>query len=126
MARFDVNAARAQRLEALGRTWSFELDDESFTLPTELTRATAKALRELDDNDVDGLLGLLMGEQQFARFERHEVTMQDIAAILEAYGKETGLGLGKAEPRRVRRRTRRGPRSGPAPLLRDRSARLAP
>ncbi|MCX5368624.1 hypothetical protein OG613_27150 [Streptomyces sp. NBC_00015] len=95
MARFDVNAARAQRLEALGRTWSFELDDESFTLPTELTRATAKALRELDDNDVDGLLELLMGEQQFARFERHEVTMQDIAAILEAYGKETGLGLGE-------------------------------
>ncbi|MFF3845274.1 hypothetical protein [Streptomyces sp. NPDC002328] len=95
MARFDVNAARAQRLEALGRTWSFELDGESFTLPTELTRATARALRELDDNDVDGLLRLLMGEQQFARFERHEITMQDIAAILEAYGKETGLGLGE-------------------------------
>ncbi|MFI1922766.1 MULTISPECIES: hypothetical protein [unclassified Streptomyces] len=95
MARFDVNAARAQRLEALGRTWSFELDAESFTLPTELTRATAKALRELDDNDVDGLLELLMGEQQFARFEQYEVTMQDIAAILEAYGKETGLGLGE-------------------------------
>ncbi|WP_460068567.1 hypothetical protein [Streptomyces sp. YKOK-I1] len=95
MARFDVNAARAQRLEALGRTWSFELDGESFTLPTELTRATAKALRELDDNDVDGLLALLMGEQQFVRFERHEVTMQDIAAVLEAYGKETGLGLGE-------------------------------
>ncbi|MFI9613181.1 hypothetical protein ACIHCM_16160 [Streptomyces sp. NPDC052023] len=95
MTRFDVNAARAQRLEALGRAWSFDLDDEAFTLPTELTRATARALRELDDNDVDGLLRLLMGEQQFARFEQHEVTMQDIAAILEAYGKETGLGLGE-------------------------------
>ncbi|MER6527701.1 hypothetical protein [Streptomyces sp. NPDC001508] len=95
MARFDVNAARAQRLEALGRTWSFELDSESYTLPTELTRATAKALRKLDDNDVDGLLRLLLGEKQFARFEQHEVTMQDIAAILEAYGKETGLGLGE-------------------------------
>ncbi|GAA4819477.1 hypothetical protein [Streptomyces ziwulingensis] len=95
MSRFDVNAARAQRLEALGRTWSFELDGESFTLPTELSRATAKALRKLDDNDVDGLLRLLMGEQQFVRFEQYEVTMQDIAAILEAYGKETGLGLGE-------------------------------
>ncbi|MFD7132378.1 hypothetical protein [Streptomyces sp. NPDC059894] len=95
MARFDVNAARAQRLEALGRTWSFELDGDTFTLPTELTRATARALRELDDNDVDGLLGLLMGEEQFARFAQHEITMQDIAAILEAYGKETGLGLGE-------------------------------
>ncbi|MEV6511687.1 MULTISPECIES: hypothetical protein [unclassified Streptomyces] len=95
MTRFDVNAARAQRLEALGRTWSFELDTESYTLPTELTRATAKALRKLDDNDVDGLLQLLLGEKQFTRFEQHEVTMQDIAAILEAYGKETGLGLGE-------------------------------
>ncbi|MEU9151683.1 hypothetical protein AB0D59_14255 [Streptomyces sp. NPDC048417] len=95
MARFDVNAARAQRLEALGRTWSFELDNESYTLPTELTRATAKALRKLDDNDVDGLLRLLLGEKQFAGFEQHEITMQDIAAILEAYGKETGLGLGE-------------------------------
>ncbi|KUN85297.1 hypothetical protein AQJ66_14175 [Streptomyces bungoensis] len=96
MTRFDVNAARAQRLEALGRTWSFELDGESYTLPTELTRTTAKALRKLDDNDVDGLLRLLLGEKQFARFEQHEITMQDIAAILEAYGKETGLGLGEA------------------------------
>ncbi|MEU3606311.1 hypothetical protein AB0E83_12770 [Streptomyces sp. NPDC035033] len=95
MARFDVNAARAQRQEAHGRTWSFELDGDAFTLPTELSRATAKALRKLDDNDVDGLLALLLGEEQFARFEEHDVTMQDIAAVLEAYGKETGLGLGE-------------------------------
>ncbi|MCP3760140.1 hypothetical protein [Streptomyces sp. TBY4] len=95
MAGFDVNAARAQRLEALGRSWSFDLDGETFTLPTELGRGTAKALRKLDDNDVDGLLGLLMGQEQFERFERHDVTMQDIAAVLEAYGKETGLGLGE-------------------------------
>jgi hypothetical protein len=44
---------------------------------------------------VDGLLKLLMGEQQFARFEKHDITMQDIGAILEAYGKETGMGLGE-------------------------------
>ncbi|MEU3072384.1 hypothetical protein [Streptomyces laurentii] len=95
MARFDVNAARAQRQEASGRNWSFELDGETYTLPTELSRATAKALRKLDDNDVDGLLELLMGEAQFVRFEQHDITMQDVAAILEAYGKETGLGLGE-------------------------------
>ncbi|GHA65843.1 hypothetical protein ACIQRS_07490 [Streptomyces termitum] len=95
MARFDVNAARAQRQEAHGRTWSFELDGDTFTLPTELSRAVAKGLRKLDDNDVDGLLALLMGPDQFARFEEHDITMQDIAAILEAYGKETGLGLGE-------------------------------
>ncbi|MEU0298814.1 hypothetical protein ABZ252_04975 [Streptomyces sp. NPDC006175] len=95
MASFDVNAARAQRMEALGRSWSFDLDDDTFELPTELGRTTARSLRSLDDNDVDGLLKLLLGEEQFARFEQHDVTMQDIAAILEAYGKETGLGLGE-------------------------------
>ncbi|MDT0489303.1 hypothetical protein ACIOD0_16710 [Kitasatospora albolonga] len=95
MSGFNVNAARAQRLEALGRAWTFELDDDVFELPTELTRATARKLRDLDDNDVDGLLRLLLGEKQYARFDRHEITMQDIAAILEAYGKETGLGLGE-------------------------------
>ncbi|MEV7285463.1 hypothetical protein AB0O01_12990 [Streptomyces sp. NPDC093252] len=95
MAPFDVGAARAQRLEALGRDWSFTLDGDTFTLPTELTRKTARALRELDDNDVDGLLRALLGETQYARFDRHEVTLQDIAAILETYGKESGLGLGE-------------------------------
>ncbi|GGR73584.1 hypothetical protein GCM10010252_10190 [Streptomyces aureoverticillatus] len=95
MTAFNVNAARAQRLEAVGRAWSFELDGDAFELPTELTRAVARQLRALDDNDVDGLLELLLGEAQFARFARHETTMQDIAAILDAYGKETGLGLGE-------------------------------
>lgn len=95
MAAFNVNAARAQRLEALGRAWSFDLDGETFELPTELTRATAKALRRLDDNDIDGLLRLLLGERQFERFNSHDVTVQDVAAILEAYGRETGLGLGE-------------------------------
>ncbi|MEU2184075.1 hypothetical protein [Streptomyces thermolilacinus] len=95
MSSFNVNAARAQRLEALGRAWTFELDGQTFELPTELTRATARKLRDLDDNDVDGLLRLLLGERQYARFDQLDVTMQDIAAILEAYGKETGLGLGE-------------------------------
>ncbi|WP_374986303.1 hypothetical protein [Streptomyces fradiae] len=95
MASFNVNAARAQRLEALGRGWSFELDGDTFELPTELSRTTAKALRRLDDDDVDGLLKLLLGAEQFARFEKHDITMQDIGAILNAYGKETGLGLGE-------------------------------
>ncbi|WDM15009.1 hypothetical protein J3S85_27965 [Streptomyces lavenduligriseus] len=95
MAGFDVGAARAQRLETLGRSWSFSIDGDTFTLPTELTRKTARALRELDDNDVDGLLRVLLGDAQYARFDRHDITMQDIAAIMEAYGKETGLGLGE-------------------------------
>ncbi|MFE7841669.1 hypothetical protein ACFU53_38110 [Streptomyces sp. NPDC057474] len=92
---FDVGAARAQRQEALGRAWSFTIEGDTFTLPTELTRKTARTLRDLDDNDVDGLLRALLGDAQYERFDRLDVTMQDIAAIMEAYGKETGLGLGE-------------------------------
>ena len=55
MPAFNVNAARAQRLEALGLTWDFEVDEETFSLPTEIPHRSAKALAELEDNDLDGL-----------------------------------------------------------------------
>lgn len=90
---YNVNAAREARLKTTGGTWPFELDGKTYTLPTELSRETAKALRQLDDNDVEGLLRLLLGDGQYRYFEQHDLTMQDIAALLEAYGKQTGLGL---------------------------------
>ncbi|WP_405536800.1 hypothetical protein [Streptomyces antimycoticus] len=95
MAAFNVNAARAQRLEALGLTWDFEVDGETFSLPTEIPRRSAHTLAELKDNDLDGLLALLMGEEGYQRLSQHEVSVQDIAAILEAYGQDTGLGVGE-------------------------------
>ncbi|WP_406296171.1 hypothetical protein OG948_12280 [Embleya sp. NBC_00888] len=95
MSGFDVDAARAQRLEAHGRQWRFEVGDSEYTLPTELPRRQLKALQALDDNDIDGLLALLLGEEQYARFADEDVTMQDVAAILGAYGSETGMGLGE-------------------------------
>jgi hypothetical protein len=97
MPNFNATAARAARREALGEAWTFDLDGETFALPTELTRTAARQLRQLEDHDVDGLLCLLMGEEQYARFAKREVTMQDIADILEAYVKETGLGMGAEE-----------------------------
>lgn len=95
MARFNVNAARAQRLEALGQEWEFEVDEEVFRLPTEFPRSIAKQIAGLEDNDIDGLLALLMGADQFERFCKHEVSVQDVSAILEAYGNETGMTLGE-------------------------------
>jgi len=95
MGRFDVNAARAQRLEATGRSWEFELDGQVFRLPTELPRSVARQLARIDDNDVDGLLALLLGREQFERFDEFDVSVQDIAAVLEAYGNDTGLSLGE-------------------------------
>ncbi|MGW6457806.1 hypothetical protein ACWF94_18155 [Streptomyces sp. NPDC055078] len=94
-AKFNVNAARAQRLEALGLTWEFELDGETFHLPTEIPRRAASTLSALDDSDLDGLLALLLGDDQYKRLCEHELSVQDISAILTAYGEETGLGVGE-------------------------------
>lgn len=91
---YDINAARENRQKDHGSTWPFTLDGKTYTLPTELSRETARSLRKLDDHDVDGLLRLLLGEDQYRYFEQHEITMTDIASLLEAYGKATGLGLG--------------------------------
>jgi hypothetical protein len=95
MANFNVNAARAQRLETLGREWTFEVDGNVYKLPTEFPRKAAKKMQQLDDDDVDGLLELLLGPAQFERFAEHELSVQDVAAVLEAYGSETGLSLGE-------------------------------
>ena len=96
MARYDVNAARAQRLEALGERWQFELDGEVFSLPTELPRESVPRLSTLDEGDLDGLLVLLLGDEQFERFGRHQTSVQDVQALLEAYGRETGMSLGES------------------------------
>lgn len=94
-AKFNVNAARAQRLEALGLQWEFEVDGETYGLPTEIPRSAAKTLAELDDNDLDGLLALLLGDEQYKRLCAHDISVQDVSAILNAYGEETGLGVGE-------------------------------
>jgi hypothetical protein len=96
MGRYNVNAARAQRLEAHGEHWEFEIDGEPFWLPTELPRHVVRKLADLDQSDLDGLLTLLLGEEQVKRLDEHTVSVQDIQALLEAYGRDTGMTLGES------------------------------
>lgn len=88
---YDVNEARAIRRESKPDAWPFKVDGQTYFLPTELSRRTAARLRLLDDNNVDGLLRLLLGDRQYGRFDEHDLTLADIAGILEAYGSATGL-----------------------------------
>ena len=96
MAKYNVNAARAQRLEALGERWEFELDGETFSLPTELPREAVNRLAALDPSDLDGLLQVLLGDEQVKRLDEHQLSIQDIQALLEAYGRDTGMSLGES------------------------------
>jgi len=93
--RYNVNAARAQRLEARGERWEFEIDGDPFSLPTEIPHRVVKALAALDDSDLEGMLELLLGSVQYQRFVKHEVSVQDIQALLEEYGRATGMFLGE-------------------------------
>ncbi|MFC6884686.1 hypothetical protein [Actinomadura yumaensis] len=95
MARYNVNAARAQRLEALGEQWEFEIDGAAYRLPTELPHKVVKQLADLDASDVEGMLGLLLGAKQYDRFRKHEVSVQDVQALIEAYGRDSGMLLGE-------------------------------
>lgn len=96
MPKYNVNAARAQRLESLGERWEFEVDGELFSLPTELPREAVRELAALDSADLDGLIMLLLGDEQFKRLAEHAMSVQDIQALLEAYGRDTGMTLGES------------------------------
>lgn len=96
MGRYNVNATRAQRLEALGERWEFEVDGELFWLPVELPRQVVNDLATLDASDMDGLLTLLLGKEQLKRLDEHSLSVQDVQALLEAYGRETGMTLGES------------------------------
>lgn len=96
MGKYNVNAARAQRLEALGERWEFEVDGDTFSLPAELPRGVVAQLSRLDPSDLDGLLLLLLGQEQFARLGEHTMSVQDVQSLLEAYGKGTGMTLGES------------------------------
>jgi hypothetical protein len=96
MAKYNVNVVRAQRLEALGERWEFELDEVTFSLPTELPRAAVTRLAALDPSDLDGLLEVLLGAEQFEKLGEHDLSVQDVQALLEAYGRDTGMALGES------------------------------
>jgi hypothetical protein len=73
----------------------FVVDSDVFHLPTEFPRSFAKQFAALEDNDIDGLLALLLGPEQFERLGKYDISVQDVSAILEAYGNETGMTLGE-------------------------------
>lgn len=91
---YDVNARRQARRSSSPALWHFRLDGVVYDLPTELSRDQARAISALSDSDSEGLLRILLGPTQYKAFEAVAyITMQDIAGILEAYGKATGFGV---------------------------------
>lgn len=96
---FDVNAARAQRLEAHGDKFVFTIDGEEFSLPTELDVSSLEAMRAVDDGDLKGILTVIVGDADaVARLFGHKLSVQDVKAIMTAWREETGASVGEGSP----------------------------
>jgi hypothetical protein len=96
---FDVNAARAQRLEAHGASFDFVLDGESFSLPTELDVTALEKMKSLDETDLRGVLGAVMGDASAVeRLFAHKLSVQDVKAVLDAWRAATGASVGEGSP----------------------------
>jgi hypothetical protein len=96
---FDVNAARAQRLEAHGATFDFTVDGENFSLPTELAVEALDKMKVLDGSDLKGIVGVVMGDADAAaRLFTHKLSVQDLRALMDAWRTETGASVGEDLP----------------------------
>ncbi|TQF03933.1 hypothetical protein E6W39_18965 [Kitasatospora acidiphila] len=96
---FDINAARAQRLEAHGASFEFTIDGETFALPTELDVSALSSMKTLDQSDLKGVLGVVMGDAAAVeRLFTHKLSVQDIRALLDAWRAETGASVGEGSP----------------------------
>ena len=96
---FDVNAARAQRLEAHGAAFEFTVDGESFSLPTELAVDALGKMASLEASDLKGVVSTVMGDAAAAeRLFSHSLSVQDVKAVLDAWRSETGVSVGEGSP----------------------------
>jgi hypothetical protein len=96
---FDVNAARAQRLEAHGDHFTFSVDGEEFSLPSELDVNALDQMQKLDNGDLKGVLGVIMGDSvAVERLFTHKLSVQDLKAIMNAWREETGASMGEGSP----------------------------
>jgi hypothetical protein len=96
---FDVNAARAQRLEAKGDAFHFTVDGDDFALPTELDVTSLDRLKSLDEGDLKGVLTVVMGDSDSVeRLFSHRLSVRDVKALLTAWREETGASVGEDSP----------------------------
>jgi hypothetical protein len=98
---YDVLAARARRLEAEGRKpWPFTIGEDTYELPAEPPAELLPFLAELapviDANEggelptevivkVPEILHGVLGPEQAKRFNRHQLSIQDVAGLLMEY-----------------------------------------
>jgi hypothetical protein len=94
---FDLDAARAQRYEGKADHFSFKTHGKTYTIPFELKQSVKADLDEVDERDVLAVVKVFLGAEQAESFFKLDPSIQDIGAVLEAYGKAAGLNAPKDE-----------------------------
>lgn len=96
---YNVNAARAARLEAVGgEHWPIELDGVTYLLPREIPWELAERIDELDAmSGAEGIRAILAILTEGQDFPLRKLSGQDLAALLSTYLQEVGANLGESE-----------------------------
>ena len=88
---FDLDAARAARREAMGDGFAFVFGGQTFTC-TPTKEWPVAVLASLSDGDLTGALELILGDEQYQRFMEQQPTSGDVQDLMEALGKDAGVG----------------------------------
>ena len=92
---FDLDAARARRLEASGDRLKFTFGGDEFTvLP--LSELGVGFLDALSDNNTAGMLRMLLGDEQFDRFMAKEPRVGDVNDLVSWVSEQTTGGEGNS------------------------------
>ena len=92
---FDLDAAVAQRREASkANSFDFDFSGKRYSMPLDLKLSAVRKLNKLPANDVEGTLGVILGDQAEALFEA-DPTLTALTSLMEAYQKAVGVSVGK-------------------------------
>lgn len=83
---YDLTAVQA---EAESRPFEFKLQDDVFTLPTR-EDCDWRVVEYLDKGDLVGAIKTLLADE-YERFVSHRVTVRQLKALLDAWGKFQGV-----------------------------------
>jgi hypothetical protein len=92
---FDLDAARARRLESSQEPLSFTFNGNEFTVPTPM-EWDFRVSELLADGTISGALKLLLGDEQYAKLADSGPTMGDLLDLMTWLGETAAGSLGNS------------------------------
>lgn len=97
---YDINARRAQRLEATGgEHWPIVLDGQTYNLPREIPWELIEKIDEIQAADsAEGLRAIFAVLLHGQDFPLKRLSVPDMADLMDSYMQEAGITLGESGP----------------------------